>query len=120
MKKLMAVVATMILFSIFLTPVFANDTDDLQKLQPLSSLEQSMYGKIKDNATELHKFIVTRTYIRAIKENFKTDDTDSIFTEKAKDVEKVVKKYPVPDDFWPEYADTFLKGLTIFNAKLLQ
>jgi hypothetical protein len=120
MKRSIIAVTIMFLFFMFLTPVFADDISDLTKLQPLNSLEQSMCEKVKDNPTELHNFIVTRTYIRTLKEKFKTDDTDSIFTEKAKDVENIVKKYPVPDDFSPEYADTFSKGLTIFNAKILQ
>jgi hypothetical protein len=67
MKRLVIVVATTVLFLMSLISVFANDTADLQKLQPLSPAEQSLYEKAKNNAPELHKFIATRTYLRAIK-----------------------------------------------------
>ncbi|MGD0279642.1 MAG: hypothetical protein ABSC11_10080 [Smithella sp.] len=67
MKKSVTVVAAIVLFFMFLIPVLANDADDLRKLQPLSSPEQSKFEKVKNDTHELHKFIATRTYLRLIK-----------------------------------------------------
>jgi hypothetical protein len=67
MKKLNIAAITTVLFFMFLIPVFADDDADLQKLQPLSPLEQSMYEKVKNNAPKLHEFIATRNYLRMVK-----------------------------------------------------
>jgi len=113
MKKLDTLVATIVLVFMFLTPVFASDADDLQKLQPLNSLEQSMYKEIKDDVTELHKFIVTRTYIRTLKQLFKTDD---IFRQGLG-----VDAYPiVPDDYDIKYCDSVEQGLDLYTLEITQ
>jgi hypothetical protein len=44
----------------------AADANVLQKLMPLTADEEKLFDKTKDNPVELHKFIVTRTYMRLV------------------------------------------------------
>ena len=47
-------------------PLSAADANALQKLMPLTADEEKLFDKTKDDPVELHKFIVTRTYIRLV------------------------------------------------------
>ena len=66
MKKLATVVIGTALFLIPLMFGFADDAADLNQLQPLSPKEQSMYQQVKDDPSNLHVFITTRMYMRAV------------------------------------------------------
>ena len=114
MKKINIVAITTVLFFMFLIPVFANDTADLQKLQPLSPSEQSMYEQVKNNAPELHKFIATRMYVRTLKQVIKFDDTGFF-------LEPDINKFPsMPEDFDFNYCDSLRQGMQLFNIKNYQ
>jgi hypothetical protein len=119
MKKINIVAITAVLFFMFLIPVFADDTADLQKLQPLSSLEQSMYEKVKNDATELHRFIVTRMYVRTVKQVIKNnnlkEDVLSKFNETDWD-----KLPPIPEGFIGTYCDSFSQGIDLMNLQFYQ
>ena len=74
-----------------------------------------MYAKVKNNAFELHKFIVTRTHVRTLKQLFKTDNERGYF------LEKDPKKYPItPDYFDPQYCDSMDQTLDMYNLMLYQ
>jgi len=80
MKKRVIGVAAMIFFMISFIMAVADDAADLQKLQPLSPEERTMYEKVKDSAPELHKFIITRMYVRTVRQVIQVD-ASSIFQE---------------------------------------
>jgi len=114
MKKSVIVVAITVLFFMFLISAFADDAADLQALQPLSPSERSMYEQVKNNAPELHKFIVTRMYVRAVKQVIKIDDTGFF-------LEPDINKFPsVPEDFDSNYCDSLRQGMELFNIKNYQ
>jgi hypothetical protein len=113
-KNSAIVLAVIVLCSAVLKPVFADDSVDLAKLQPLSSLEQPMYEKIKDNASELHKFIVTRTYIRAVQQIIKDMNKDKI------DAADYAKFPPIPEEFVFRYTVNFSEHLDFYNVMIFQ
>ena len=103
------------LFIMCLTPVFADDAADLKKLEPLSSLEQPMYEKVKDNTAELHKFITTRAYVRAAWQFIKEQHLNP---------EKLgadLARFPsVPEGVDMSYAANFADQLLLYNIMLYQ
>jgi hypothetical protein len=59
-------ILALVVFAALMGNCFADDAADLQKLQPLTKPEQTMYEGIKNNFSELHKFIATRTYLHTL------------------------------------------------------
>jgi hypothetical protein len=89
---------------------YANDASDLQKLQPLTKEELNFYEKVKNDAPELHNFIVTRTYLRAIKPMVEGTDETKL------DGCKLPK---LPKDISMLYADN-KEGVMLFSILLDQ
>jgi len=52
------------------------DAEGLDKLKPLGSGEAAIYEKIKNDSAEVHKFVITRTYLRTIVPMIKDMDPD--------------------------------------------
>jgi hypothetical protein len=52
------------------------DAEGLDKLRPLGSGEAAIYEKIKNDSAEVHKFVITRTYLRTIVPMIKDMDPD--------------------------------------------
>ena len=69
-----------------------------------------MYEKVTDNAPALYRFIVTRMYVRTVKQVIKFDNTSFLFTEP--DIDKFS---PVPEDFYANYCDSIQQGMQLFN-----
>jgi uncharacterized secreted protein with C-terminal beta-propeller domain len=68
MKKLvlMSLVFTLVLVVLSIKGFCVDNSANLANLQPLTSGEQAMYEKVKNDLVALHQFIVTRTYVRKI------------------------------------------------------
>ena len=99
MKKVLILLAMVFVVLVLMQAAIANDTDDLKKLQPLNAGEQLYYDKIKNNASELKKFIATRTYLRAVEdiigEDWDTKDIVPYLTKLPKLNRNVVMDYTV-------------------------
>jgi hypothetical protein len=52
------------------------DAEGLDKLRPLGPGEAAIYEKIKNDSAEVHKFVITRTYLRTIVPMIKDMDPD--------------------------------------------
>lgn len=52
------------------------DAEGMDKLKPLGSGEAAIYEKIKNDSAEVHKFVITRTYLRTIVPIIKDMDPD--------------------------------------------
>ena len=89
--------------------VIANDTDDLKKLQPLNAGEQIYYDKVKNDASELNKFIATRTYLRAV-EAIIGEDWDM------KDIGPYLPKLPkLNKNVVMDYSIDLVEDILLFN-----
>jgi hypothetical protein len=97
---------------------YANDAADLQKLQPLTQPEQAMYEQIKNNFPELHKFIVTRTYLR----NLRAIEPmiDEIVAKGSTQPIKTTKFPKMPDEVSVEYAIDLNEQMLIARIKFCQ
>jgi hypothetical protein len=99
MKKALILPAMVFVVLVLMQAALANDTDDLKKLQPLNAGEQLYYDKVKNNASELKKFIATRTYLRAVEdiigEDWDTKDIVPYLTKLPKLNRNVVMDYTV-------------------------
>ena len=97
MKKALILLTTVFVVLVLGTPAIAGDADDLKKLQPLTADEQPLYEQAKNDPSQLHDFIKTRTYLRAV-ENIMGAGWQT------KDVTPYLSKFPKPSknvNFFP-------------------
>jgi hypothetical protein len=109
MKKVLILLTMAFAVLVLVQAAIANDADDLKKLQPLNAGEQIYYDKVKNNASELKKFIATRTYLRAV-ENIIGEDWDM------KDIVPYLPKLPKPDkNVVMDYTLDLVEDILLFN-----
>jgi hypothetical protein len=109
MKKVLILLTMAFAVLVLVQAAIANDADDLKKLQPLNAGEQIYYDKVKNNASELKKFIATRTYLRAV-ENIIGEDWDM------KDIVPYLPKLPQPDkNVVMDYTLDLVEDILLFN-----
>jgi len=111
MKKFVPIlfIFTLVLITLSIRSAYSDDNADLNKLQPLSSEENELYKAVKDEPVALHKFVVTRIYLRQI---------DQLCPNSSKECYKIAPL--LPNDADAKYAVTFdeqILYLQLLSAK---
>ena len=112
MKKFVPIlfIFTLVLITLSIRSAYSDDNADLNKLQPLSSEENKLYRAVKDDPVALHKFVVTRIYLRQI---------DQLCPPNAsKDCYKIEPL--LPDDADAKYAVTFDEQILYLQATVVR
>lgn len=96
----------------------ADDTADLAQLRPLTPQEQLAYDRITDEPAEVHKFVATRTYARAMDGLVARSQSDRNCDNM--EIAKLAALPPVPGDFVFTYASDYPEQLCFYDIALVQ